>query len=47
MQVYFLYAQNIAPPLNEKLHHDVDLLLLKLVIQLTSQYPSNTTGKPK
>ena len=35
MHVCFLDAQDIAPP-SEKIHPDVDLLSLELVIQLAS-----------
>jgi hypothetical protein len=45
MHVCFLDAQDIAPPPSEKIHHDVDLLSLELVIQLASLYPSITAGK--
>jgi hypothetical protein len=44
MHVCFLDAQDIAPS-SEKIHHDVDLLSLELVIQLASLYPSIIVGK--
>jgi hypothetical protein len=45
MHVCFLVAQDIISLSSEKIHPDVDLLSLELVIQLTSQYPFITAGK--
>jgi hypothetical protein len=47
MHFCFLNAQDIAPLPSEKIHLDVDLLSLVLIIQLVSLYPSITTGKLK
>jgi hypothetical protein len=45
MHVCFLDGQYIAPSSSEKIHPDMDLLSLELIIQLASQYPSNTVRK--
>jgi hypothetical protein len=47
MHVWFLDAQNIASPPSEKIHHDVDLLSLEIVVQFASQYSPNTARKSK
>ncbi|KAM1499357.1 hypothetical protein ACFX10_022058 [Malus domestica] len=44
IHVYFFKAQEIATPTIVKIHPDVDLLSLALVIQLASGYPSSITG---
>ena len=45
MHICFLDAWDIAPPLSEKIHHDVDLLSLELIIKLAPQYPFNIAEK--
>ncbi|KAM2278068.1 hypothetical protein ACFXTI_036309 [Malus domestica] len=44
IHVCFFEAQEIAPSAIVKIHPDVDLLSLALVIQLASEYPSSTAG---
>ncbi|GJU06551.1 hypothetical protein Tco_1122981, partial [Tanacetum coccineum] len=44
MQVYFLEAQEIAPPPSKNTQPLVDELSLVLLIQLASVYPSKTKG---